>query len=567
MALSSQTIKKILFKNNIVNEEEFSNAEKESLRTNIPVQRLLIAQGKITQQKLLELLSAFFDIPIFNQATQALKLEIIAVLPEITARQKQILVFDHDTVKNAYKVAMVDPTDIETINFLEEYLKGDIEPYITSPDTLKFGFQLYKRRSSENFEATIAEKIREVKGSLSSEQENILENIPLVELVDTIIGYGATLDASDVYFIPQEDSLKIRFRVDGLLHDVISVDRSINDGIVARTKTLAGLRIDEHYKPQDGRFRYKSADTDLDIRIAVMPTLFGEKTTLRLLAGGHSFLTFEELGMEPGTSEQLQKALKKPYGMLLSTGPTGSGKTTTIYSMLYLLNTPEVHIVTIEDPIEYIVPNTSQTQVNPQAGITFASGLRSFLRHSPDIIVLGEIRDKETTEISVNAALTGHLVISTLHTNDAPGAIIRLMELGVEPFLISATLNAILAQRLVRRICPNCKEQYTAEPSVIQEVQKKLGLTQNQITFPSILYRGKGCSLCHNTGFQGRMGLFEVFFINEEVRNLIGTRGLTLDALRKAAQQQGMITLFEDGIKKVAQGVTSLEELLRVATE
>lgn len=567
MALSLQTVKKILTSNKIVTPEEFDIVEKNAERASIPLLRFLIAQGKISQQKYLALVGKFLDIPVFDPSAQSLKLDMIGVLPEIIARQKQALVFAKDTKENIYRIAMVDPTDIDNINFLKEYLKGEIEPYLTSPESLRLGYQLYKQRSSENFETIIAEKINAVRTSLEESNENILENIPIVELVDTIIGYAATLDASDVYFQPQEEVLKIRFRIDGLLKDIIAVDRTINDGLVARTKTLAGLRIDEHFKPQDGRFRFRSSDIDLDVRVAVLPTIFGEKTTLRLLSGVHSFLTFEELGMRAEDIEKLHSVMKKPHGMILSTGPTGSGKTTTIYAMLYLLNKPETHIMTIEDPIEYIVPNVSQTQVNDVAGITFASGLRSMLRHSPDMIVVGEIRDKETTEISINAALTGHLVISTLHTIDAPSALIRLMDLGIQPFLIGATLNAVLGQRLARKICSNCKESYVPHKKFITslEAQVKLFVTK-KIEFPEKLYRGTGCSLCHKTGYHGRVGLFEIFMITESVRNLLGPN-VTGEMLKRAAHEQNMTTIFEDGLQKVKEGTTTFEELVRVTSE
>lgn len=568
MALSNQTIKKILVGAQILTENEFDVAEVEASRTQIPVSRFIIAQGKISHDHLLELISKFLKIPLFQPTTQPLKLEIISVLPEMVARQKQALVFGKNTEKNTYQVAMVDPTDIENVSYIKQYLKGEIEPFLASPESLRFGYQLYKRRSSENFEAMIADKISAVRNSLGSTDESILENIPIVELLDTIIGYAATLEASDIYFQPQEESLKVRFRVDGLLKDIINVDRAINDGVVARVKTLSGLRIDEHFRPQDGRFRFRSNDIDLDVRVAVMPTIFGEKTTLRLLSGAYAFLTFEELGMSVETSSKMEAVLKRPHGMILSTGPTGSGKTTTIYAMLYLLNKPEIHIVTIEDPIEYIVPNISQTQTNQLAGITFASGLRSMLRHSPDAIVVGEIRDAETVDISINAALTGHLLISTLHTNDAPSAIIRLIDLGIKPFLIGATLNAILAQRLVRKVCPNCKEKYAPDVSVVKKLEEELRAASTQkLKIPTTMYRGVGCELCHNSGYQGRIGIFEMFLIDDTVKELVSSGHATMQELQRAAQAQNMTTMLEDGLEKVGAGLTSIEELIRITNE
>ncbi|MDI6821025.1 MAG: GspE/PulE family protein [Patescibacteria group bacterium] len=567
MAFSNQTIKRIVLKNKVTDEDTLKRLEIQSEKLNLPLARLLIAEGLITGQQLLEFISEFLNLPIFDPTTEPFKLDVIGVLPELVARERQVLIFGRDASKNVYKVAMTDPTDIENINYLKEYLKAEIEPYLSSNESLRLGYQLYKRMSSENFETVISARINAIKTSLKNIEENILESIPLVELLDTIIGYAATLDASDVFLQPEEDFLKIRFRVDGLLRDMISVDRSINEGLVARIKTLGSLRIDEHFKPQDGRFRFRSSDIDLDIRIAIMPTMFGEKTTLRLLSGAHNFLTLEELGINQNDIIKFQKIIKRPHGMILSTGPTGSGKTTTIYTILSLLNKPEVHIMTIEDPIEYVIPNVSQTQVNQQAGVTFANGLRSILRHSPDIIVVGEIRDGETEEISINAALTGHLLISTLHTNDAPSAILRLVDLGAEPFLIGATLNAVIAQRLVRRLCPNCRTSYAPDQAIIQKIENDLQAFGRKIKIPEKLYRGEGCNLCHNSGYQGRIGLFEILLIDEKVKTLIASKNINTDTLNKVAQDQGMNSIFEDGIDKAAKGLTTIDEIIRVMTE
>ncbi|MBI2591680.1 MAG: type II/IV secretion system protein [Candidatus Brennerbacteria bacterium] len=568
MPLPNETIKELLLKSKTLNEEEFNAVERESQRTGVPVIRLLIANGRLTQGYLNELISGFLNIPIFDFKASQLKPETIEALPESIARRRQIIVFGKNQEKNSFKVAMADATDIENINFLKEYLKGEIEPYIASLSDLKMGFRLYKKKSSKEFETMISERVREVGASLKQGGgANILESVPLVQLFDTIIDYAAILDASDIYFQPEEDVLKIRFRVDGLLKDIISIDKSINDGVVARAKTLSGLRIDEHLKPQDGRFRFRSSDIDLDIRTAIMPTFFGEKISLRILGANQSFISFEELGMNQNIIENLIKAVKRPYGMVLSSGPTGSGKTTTIYGILNVLNKPEVHITTIEDPVEYIVQNVSQTQVNQQAGIDFASGLRALLRHSPDIIFIGEIRDTDTAGISVNAALTGHLLISTIHTNDAPGAVMRLLNLNVPPFLIGSTVNAVLAQRLVRKICVNCIESYSPPPALKKQIETEAARKNEKARMPSILYRGKGCSTCGNTGYEGRIGIFELFTIDENVKSIINSQGLNSEMLKKAAKEQNMTSMFEDGINKAEVGVTTIEEVMRVISE
>jgi len=566
MALSSDTLKSILVNGAVLKEHEFETVEAAAKRSGVTVPRLLISEGRLTQQYLNQLVGKFLDIPLFDIRVNAPKIGVVELLPESIARQREVLVFEKDQEKNTFKVAIVDPTNVETMNFLREYLKGDIQPFLATLDDLRTGYQLYKKKSAEAFEATIEAKIKALSTNFRG-QGNILESLPLAELFDGLLDYGAILEASDIFFQPEETHLKVRFRIDGILRDILSLDKSINEGVVARVKSLANLRIDEHMKPQDGRFRFKANDVDVDVRCAVMPSLFGEKTTLRLLSGAQSFLSFEELGMDMKTIEKLRVAAQKPFGMILSSGPTGSGKTTTIYTILALLNRPEVHITTIEDPIEYIVPNVSQTQVNMQADITFASGLRALLRHSPDVIFIGEIRDEETADVSVNAALTGHLLISTIHTNNAPSSIIRLLDLDIQPFLISATLNAVLAQRLVRKICVNCIESTAIPEPVKREIETQFEKIKKPVKLPGIAFRGKGCSICGHTGFKGRVGIFEIFTIDDALRSAINTHDLTLEKIEEAVKKQGMITMFEDGLQKVELGLTTPQELIRVISE
>lgn len=565
MALTIEKIKELLIKEGFVKKDELPAFEEGARQMGVPLPRYLIAQGKFTERSMNEMISKFLNIPIYEMKERNLKAEVVELLPEAIARQRQVLLVDADPKKKSYSVAMADPTDIDNINFLTEYLDATVNPYLISSEDLRFGYRIYKKKSSAEFQKLINERIKEVRTTLKrGEEGNILENVPLVQLFDTLLDYASILDASDVYFQPEEDILKIRFRVDGLLRDVFTTDKAVNDGVVARAKTLAALRIDEHTRPQDGRFRFHTNDTDLDIRVAIMPTFFGEKLTLRLLSGSQSFLTFEELGINPKMSKDLLQAVKRPYGMLLSAGPTGSGKTTTIYSIMTLLNKPEVHIASIEDPVEYMIPNVSQTQVNTQANITFASGLRALLRHSPDIILIGETRDAETAAISINAALTGHLLISSIHTNNAPSAVVRLLDLGVPAFLIASTLNGVIAQRLVRKLCQNCAESYPVPAGVTKQVLNELDKIGKKTGAPKKLYRGKGCSICDNTGYKGRTGIFEMFFVTEKIRAIIAGADFTLDTLAEAARTEGMVSMFEDGIQKVETGQTTIDELFRV---
>jgi len=351
----------------------------------------------------------------------------------------------------------------------------------------------------------------------------------------------------------------------------MKIPKEVHSAIVARVKLLGGLKIDEHYKPQDGRFRYKiSGGKDvLDVRVSVLPTYYGEKVEMRLLAAAQRPLSLKEVGLLEDAVDVVMENIKKSYGMIVVCGPTGSGKTTTLYSILGLLNRPEVNIVTIEDPIEYDIKFINQTQINPQAGITFAGGLRSILRQDPNIIMVGEIRDPETADISVQAALTGHLVLSSLHTNDAPTAVPRLIDMNIVPFLVAAVVNMVLAQRLVRSICLECI--YSMEPSketvdVIKRQLKELGIEETFKT-PKLIYAGKGCQACGGTGYRGRTGIFEILNITEEVRKIIISPDFSLDGLKKVARAQGMISMFEDGLRKVERGMTTIEEVLRVIRE
>jgi type IV pilus assembly protein PilB len=563
MAIGANILKQLLEREGLINAETWRRLETDSKLSNIPLERLLISRGIITRQYLNELLSKYLNVPTTELNVRAISPEILNKLPEDIARRRRIVVFDYDKEKNIWKVAMEDPTDADTINFVRQRLGGEVEPYLVSPEDLRFVFRLYTRKSTEEFERLISEYMRKALQVPIGEEVDILANIPLAQLFDTILDYAATLNASDIFFMPEETTILIRFRVDGFLRDILTLDKSIYPAIVARTKVLSNLRIDEHMRPQDGRFRFNTTDIELDVRSAIIPTFYGEKVTLRLLYPGQELLSFEELGMDEKMAAALREDISKPYGMILSTGPTGSGKTTTIYTILNFLNRPEVHIVTLEDPVEYIIPRVSQTQVNPAAGITFASGLRSLLRHNPDILVIGEIRDKTTAALATHAALTGHILISTLHTDDAVTAIPRLVDLGVPPFLVAATVNTIIAQRLVRKICRYCIESYEVLLETIKLVSQELERSGKKYDIPKRLYHGAGCPRCGYTGYSGRTGIFEIFRIDEKVRELISRGNITVDALRKEMIRQGSPSMFEDGLRKVEQGITTLEEIIR----
>ena len=403
------------------------------------------------------------------------------------------------------------------------------------------------------------------------------EEVPVIRIVDTLLNHAVLQRTSDIHIEPAEKEVVVRYRIDGILHDAMVLPKLVSAGIVARIKVLSKLKLDEHRLPQDGRFKIETGDFKYSIRVSILPVFNGEKIVMRLLSETSKAISLDKLGFTGNALEDIQVNLKKPVGMILVTGPTGSGKTTTLYSILDIINTPEVNISTIEDPVEYRMPRVNQTQVNAKIGLTFASGLRSLVRQDPDVIMVGEIRDKETSALAINAALTGHMVLSTLHTTNAAGAIPRLIDMKAEPFLISSTLNVIIAQRLVRRLCPN-SEKYTLKPSEVKnlgkycdlehllQVLKNEKVVDLQATFETITFRRPSTSKSCPEGYKGRVGIYEVLAITETIKELIIKR-VTSDDIQAQAQKEGMRTMIEDGFIKAAQGLTSIEEVLRVIME
>lgn len=414
--------------------------------------------------------------------------------------------------------------------------------------------------------------IEELKTKIETEIKKPGEEISIIDLVQNLIEYCYKLRASDIHIDPEEDKILVKARIDGIIHLLFNFPKEIQNEIISRIKILAGLRTDEHYIPQDGRFKFFDSEnqTEFDIRVSIMPTHFGENAVLRLLVSKETSFTLETLGFSERDYQVVKKAIKKPYGMILVTGPTGSGKTTTLYTILKTLNTGNVSIITLEDPIEYSIPGITQIQVNPQVGLVFSTGLRAILRQDPDIIMVGEIRDEETADIAVNAALTGHLLLATLHTNDAATALPRLLEMNVEPFLIASTVNVIIAQRLVRKICENCKEERKLKSEEVYSILESIGLDLTVENIKKIknskFYIGKGCSLCNNSGYYGRLGIFEVLPMSEKIKEAVMKRANS-NEIKSIAVNEGMTTMIEDGFKKVLDGLTTVEEILRVIHE
>lgn len=568
MVLPIETLKNLLIKSELLSEKDFDEAVKEAERTEKDVIDILIYKGFINRDYYAEILANYFKVPKIKLVGRKIPPEILNTLPEEIARLKGAVAFEKNN--NDLSVAMLNPVDLETLEFLQKYTGYFIKPFLALEDDLKSAYSQYGQAVSEDFKKVIDESIKASLKLRGVEIKKAAEEFPIVSLTNNIISYAASSNATDIHIEPLADEILIRFRIDGVLREIIRLAKEIHPAIIARVKILSNLSIDEHSKPQDGRFKYKYADTIFDIRVAIMPTLYGEKVEMRLLTGSTKPMSFQELGMMEHTIKTLEENMVKTSGMILVTGPTGCGKTTTLYAVLNKLNRPEVNIVTIEDPIEYELKYVNQTQINPKAGIDFATGLRAFLRQDPNIIMVGEIRDNETAEIAVHAALTGHLVLSTLHTNDAPTAIPRLVDMNIPPFLLTATLNVVIAQRLVRKICKDCIESYEASESLYETINQQLKILKGEGVQPyksKQFYRGKGCKACNYTGFRGRLAIYEILDINEEVREYIQRVDFSLDGLKNIAFKRGMKTMFEDGLLKSELGLTTVEEVLRVIKE
>ena len=568
LQIPPQKLKEILIKEGLITAQDFDNLLVEAERMGQNIADVLISQGIITSDYFYNLIAQYFSIEKADLASRSIEENILRLLSEELARQKRVIVFAKEP-DATLDVAMEDPSDLETIEFLKKHLKAKIKPFLTTPEDLNRGFSLYGRHLTEDFKKIIEENIRVTLRKKIGNIEEAAKDVPIVAIIDILLSYAISLRSSDIHIEILENAILIRYRIDGILHEVIRISKEVHPAIVARIKLLGGLKIDEHLKPQDGRFRYKVGPDLIDVRVAIIPVFYGEKIEMRLLPSTQRPLSLEELGILEDNQKIVEDNIKKTYGMVLVCGPTGSGKTTTLYSIVNILNQPEVNIVTIEDPIEYDIKYINQTQINPLAGISFANGLRAILRQDPNIIMVGEIRDEETAEIAVHSALTGHLLLSSLHTNDAATAVPRLIDMKIAPFLVAAVLNVCMAQRLVRKICLDCIESYQADQNLIQFLEKQLKEINpdSKLKAPKFLYRGRGCPACNQTGYQGRIGIFEILNIDEEIRKLIISPDFSLDNLNNLAKKKGMLTMFEDGLRKASTGITTIEEVLRVIRE
>ncbi len=571
--MPAQDIVSILIAENKLSADKGDKIRTESLNSGIPVEDLLVGKYGISHDDYSRAKAESLGIPFVTVSGRAISPDVINFIPEPVARRYTLVPFQIDPDERAaLSVAMVDPLDFQVVEFLEKKSGHSIRPYMGLKDDILSAIdELYTQNLGADVTAALEESSPAIKTYEAGRLGEVIREAPIAQIVSAILEQAIRIRASDVHIEPQIAETRVRYRVDGILQERLVLPRRLQEAVISRIKILADLKIDEKRVPQDGRFNFKMGESEVDLRVSTLPTVHGEKVVMRLLKKSGGIPTLNELGLRGLALKHLETAIRRPHGVILVTGPTGSGKTTTLYSVLAILNNAKVNIMTLEDPVEYEIGGVNQVQINPAAGLTFATGLRSFLRQDPNIILVGEIRDQETAELAIQAALTGHLVFSTLHTNNAAGAIPRLIDLGAEPFLVASALNAVVGQRIARRLCPTCKEEYVPEEPVLVDLRRVVGTLWPQDK-PMVLYRGKGtvdgkqCESCGGSGYLGRLGVFEVFPITDAISKLTLTRA-PMSEIEKQAIAEGMITMKQDGYLKALEGVTTIEEVLRVAQD
>ncbi|MBN1168808.1 type II/IV secretion system protein [Candidatus Woesebacteria bacterium] len=633
----ARTLADILQDQGVLDESRARNVKMAEVQTGKSQEDILKSQDLVSESDLTKAKAQLYNIPYVDIGSVPASPEALSKLPQQVAERFRVFPLSIDTSSNAINVAMADPLDLTAIEFLEQKTGLTVKPHAADPSKIEttlassYATTLAKEVSAALRDVTSERQVR----TLQSTKTGLIREEKVAEIVSHILEFAVKSRASDVHIEPQEAATRVRYRIDGILQEKLTTPRELHDALVSRIKILSGMKIDEKRVPQDGRFAFKAEDQEVDLRVSTLPTTWGEKVVMRLLKKSGGIPDLPELGLRGRAFKNLQDAILRPHGIILICGPTGSGKTTTLYSIIQRINTSKVNIVTLEDPIEYKIAGVNQVQVNPAAGLTFASGLKSFLRQDPNIILVGEIRDQETADLAIQASLTGHLVFATLHTNDASGALPRMMDMGAEPYLLASSMTAIVAQRVVRKIHEDCKESYTPEPAIVRELRSVLGglwsksnnaldknipaaqtnvqqSTQNVSNSQRVvrndqvdpgtasssnvsssqkapdknnsypvqtgtpptgqeqvdikLYRGKGDKQCNGSGYWGRVGIFEVLPVTEKISRLILERKPASD-IEQEARMEGMITLKQDGYLKVLEGMTTMEEVLRVAQD
>ncbi len=574
--LTLPTLKKIISLYRLpISVVQLKNAQVKAEQLNKELEEVLVVDGLIDETDLYTKAASLLKVPLINLKGREIKKDVLNLIPAPVAGTHQVIAFDREN--DEIKLAMTDPTDLQTVEFLKRKTGLAVSIYITTLSDLKDALRRYHAELEDDLKIIQdGSTVVAPTGDLKKEAQEI----PVVNIVNTILEHAVYEGASDIHIEPAEKEMIIRYRIDGILKAIMTLPKTVQNGLTARVKILANLKLDEHMVPQDGRFKIQIQDEHLAFRVSVLPVYDGEKIVMRLLHEGAKPLTLDQLGFLEKPRALVEAAIKKPHGMILVTGPTGSGKTTTLYSILGILNQPGVNISTIEDPIEYRIAGVNQSQVNPKVGFTFASGLRSLLRQDPNIIMVGEIRDQETADIAINSAMTGHLVLSTLHTNDAPTTLPRLIDMGVPAFLVAYTANIIMAQRLVRKICTFCKKEFKLDKAAVAELAKLFdvkkivplfseyaGLKEEEKELDEmIFYKGEGCHRCGDTGYKGRVGIYEIMDIDEELIKKINEHA-DAQMIKEYAVEHGMLTMLQDGLVKAKLGITTISEVLRVTKE
>jgi len=567
--LKAAQLKKIILASKKISQEDYVKLVAISKQLKSPVEQILIGKNIFTENELGSLIAEEFSVEFVDLDKVDLNVEVMDQIPKEVSTKKKIVAFEKG--RGALKVALSNPNDLETLDFIRKRTGYTIKPFFSFESEIDAALRMHHGDIQQAFIKIIEENAKKSKSEVGK-LEDVAQKLPAIKIVDTIIEYAVNEQASDIHIEPLETEVLIRYRVDGQLKDITTLPKNILPVLVARLKILANLKIDEHRLPQDGRIKTVINNSKIALRVSILPIFFGEKVVMRVLEESSRKFSLEDLGVDGNNFEVMKSTITKPHGMVLVTGPTGSGKTTTLYTVMNILNTTTVNINTIEDPIEYSMPRINQTQVKPNIGMTFAGGLRALLRQDPDIIMVGEIRDHDTVSMAINAAMTGHLVLSTLHTNSAAASIPRLIDMGVEPFLIATTLNSILAQRLVRKLCDDCKKKVKLPKNILsglKEQLKKQGITPAQskkVIGDGKFYQSGGCNKCGDKGFKGRLGIFEVLDVNEEIVRLI-TNNVTFRDIQAAALKNKMVTMLMDGITKAHEGQTTIEEVLAATKE
>lgn len=555
----------ILFKQGLINQNQLSAIKLEAINTGLSSEQVIERHQMVPPIKMIAARAQLLGVPFIRLEGKAISTDVLNLVPEAVATRYHLIPFEKKDDK--LFVAMADPLDLQVVQFIEKKTALFVKPYLASPEEIT---KAIVDQYSQNLTTEVSSALKEVNEFQKTEEikedtAEVIKEAPVSNITSQLLDYAIKSRASDIHIEPMEDKTRVRYRIDGILHEKIILPKGVHDALISRIKILSNLKIEEKRLPQDGRFSYGMGKEFFDLRVSTVPTVFGEKVVMRLLPKASVAPTLQDLGLRGIALKNLETQILRPHGIILICGPTGSGKTTTLYSILTKISTTRVNILTVEDPVEYQIPGANQVQVNPNIGLTFAAALRSFLRQDPNIILVGEIRDTETAELAIQAALTGHEVFSSLHTNTASGSLPRLLDMGMEPFLLASSVNAAVGQRILRKVCPHCKKAFNPPPEVSDNIKRVLGNLLPKDA-KMILYKGEGCSECGQTGYLGRIGIYEVLVVSGEIMKMILQR-VSAQEIEKQSVLEGMITMKQDGYLKVLEGVTTLEEVLRVAED